>query len=143
MRNIAWPVLKLELHWSLVAGGTGCWYGPPMAWFWEQKLPWTNLPSADGQSAARSAYGVTPEASLLYACAHMMIQHGPAEARLIWFYDLDLLLRSSLEGFAWDEVIQQSRRLHWDAALFATLDSPNLASGRRCRRGMSRSSRKI
>jgi hypothetical protein len=122
MRSLSWPALKLELHWSLVAG-EAIWFGPSMVWFWDQKLPWM-YSFQDGELADRRyAFRMTPEASLLYACAHLMIQHGLAESRLIWFYDLDLLLRGNQGEFAWPDVIRQARRLHWEAALYDTLEA--------------------
>src|SRR3989304_6451529 len=62
-----------------------------------------------------------PTAHLLYLSAHAMLQHGGASARMIWFYDIHLLLSRWGGRVRWSEALEQARVLQWDAALAAAL----------------------
>jgi hypothetical protein len=123
--------LVVELHWSLV-GGERDRYAPSMNWFWEQ----TELlslrrgveePGSGGElSPLRSCtlaplLTLTPTAHLLYLAAHLMLQHGGAKAQLIWFYDIDLLIRREADRLDWDELLCRAREFRWEIALHAAL----------------------
>lgn len=64
---------------------------------------------------------LTPTAHLLYLAAHTMLQHGGARASLIWFCDLDLLIRRQADRLDWDELLRRAREFRWAAALLAAL----------------------
>ncbi|NOZ29697.1 MAG: nucleotidyltransferase family protein [Chloroflexi bacterium] len=117
----------VELHWNLVAGDAD-WRTPPLDWFWAQVEPL----SVDGEAlgaecvgerdAARVClYMLTPTAHLLYLSAHLMLQHGGAQAYLLWLYDLHLLVSRCGERLDWDLLAQQARAFQWTAALRAAL----------------------
>jgi hypothetical protein len=50
-----------------------------------------------------------------------MLQHGGAQASLLWFCDLDLVVRRQPDRLDWDELLHRSREFHWAAALHAAL----------------------
>jgi len=50
-----------------------------------------------------------------------MLQHGGARASLLWFCDLDLLVRRQADRLDWDELSRRAREFHWAAALRAAL----------------------
>ncbi len=60
----------------------------------------------------------TPGAQLLHLASHAVLEHGGAESALgIWFYDIDQLMRRWGDGVHWDEILAQSQKLAWEAAL--------------------------
>lgn len=73
---------------------------------------------------------LTPTAHLLYLAAHLMLQHGGAQARLIWYYDLHLLIGqagdrldpSTGSGLRWEELLARAREFRWAPALHAALE---------------------
>jgi hypothetical protein len=59
---------------------------------------------------------------MLYIAAHHVLQHGDlSERRLIWFYDLHLLLARCGERIDWEAVFYQARRFAWSSALVEAL----------------------
>jgi len=52
----------------------------------------------------------------------MALQHGMAEARLIWLVDVYLLLQKHGVGFEWRDLVDSTRELGWKAALLTVLD---------------------
>jgi hypothetical protein len=108
--------MTLELHHSLVADKSFK-YAVPVDWFWSQ----TEL--LDGASQARfgNLYMLTPEAQVLYASAHAMLQHGGKNTPLRWFYDLDRLIVTYAGRMDWDLLLSQARAFEWGSALNAAL----------------------
>ena len=51
-----------------------------------------------------------------------MLQHGMTTARLIWLFDVHLLLGQNRDELNWDELADEAQKLGWESALFATLD---------------------
>jgi hypothetical protein len=111
----AQPVV-VELHWNLI-GGDADWRTPPTDWFWSQAVP------LDGPAAGAPALAckLNPQAHLLYMAAHLMLKHGGGEARLLWFYDLYLLVQRYQDEIDWNELLRQARRFHWTAAVRTAL----------------------
>lgn len=101
--------VAVELHWSLV-GGDSDWRSPPLDWFWEQ-------------TEERTVLQLTSTAHLLYLAAHLMLQHGGARARLLWYYDIHLLVSHWESRLDWDELLNRAREFRWAAALHAALQS--------------------
>jgi hypothetical protein len=85
--------LPLEIHWTL-PGGT------PLTPSW-----WKLACSGQPQGAI-----------LLYQAAHLAIQH-PAAPRLIWLYDLHLLLTHPARPFDWPALFDLAASLGWLPAL--------------------------
>lgn len=115
--------LCVELHWTLV-GGEHHHHPPSMSWFWSQTEPLTPspaLPQCWGRAGVGVRVTLTPTAHLLHLAAHLMLQHGGAQARLLWFYDLDLLIRRQAGRVDWEELLRRAREFHWAAALHAAL----------------------
>lgn len=118
------PRRFVELHTSLISIAAD-WRTPPIAWFWQQTEPWTGpQPAGFGP-----VLHLTPTANLLYLAAHLMLQHSAANTRLIWLYDLHMLLTRCAERIDWDVVVQQAETFEWTAALQAALARTQAAFG--------------
>ena len=101
--------IGLELHWRLVAGRED-WRSPPMDWFLSR-----------AEQYGSHALQLSPTDNLLYLAVHLMLQHGAAEARLIWFYDLHLLITSEPARLDWDTVVERAAAWRWSVAVHAAL----------------------
>ena len=104
------PKVKVELHWGLV-GGQDTWYHPAIEWFWDQ---------TESFDARLSILALTPTANTLYLAAHIWVQHGLSQAKLLWFYDLHLIISKYHKSIVWEELIDQSRNFQWEVALNET-----------------------
>ena len=107
----------LELHQRLI-GGADDWRSPNEAWVWLQAVP----PMLGG----RGAHTLNTPAHIAYISAHQALQHGLADARLIWFYDVYALLgRAALlnahEQPDWEALASLAAQNEWSASLRATL----------------------
>lgn len=102
--------VPVDLHWALLAGSAD-WRGAPLGWFRQRTEPW-RPPAAyfTAGGPPDAALQLTPTASLLYQCAHLVLQHGQDPVRLIWVYDLHLLASAAVD---WDDLAAQARRLGW------------------------------
>jgi hypothetical protein len=112
--------ISLEIHWGLIAGSAD-WRVAPAEWFWQQTEPWTPPPAhASALEPYREALlRFNPTAQLLYLAAHLVLRHGYTPARLIWLYDLHLLIcRSPID---WRLLISQAYALGWAPALALAL----------------------
>lgn len=107
----------IELHWNLVAGDAD-WRAPDVDWFWRQTELWPGIEDLGCPAALQ----LTPLASVLYLSAHAMLQHGGARARLLWFYDIHLLVERSRNAIHWRDVIDKARDFRWDAAVARALE---------------------
>jgi hypothetical protein len=105
------PNVKVELHWGLV-GGQDTWYHPTIEWFWDQ----TEIFDANLNTLT-----LTPTAHTLYLAAHIWLQHGLSQAKLLWFYDLHLIINKFHKIIKWEELIYQSHNFQWTVALYETL----------------------
>ena len=139
LRGGSQPSVTVEVHWGLVAGDAD-WRSPPIDWFWTQTEEWKGI-REQGKKGKREqgsstfelfplstyslsplfALQLTPTAHLLYLAAHLMLQHGGARARLLWFYDLHLLLTRYADRLNWDELLGRAEAFRWTAALYAAL----------------------
>ena len=107
----------LELHWGLV-GGEYDQRSPPMAWVWSQ----VHQPEFQ-ELDKRQFQMLDAPAHILFICAHMALQHGLSEARLIWFYDVYLLLQSYGDRMIWNKLLSGARQSGWGASLDAMLSA--------------------
>lgn len=117
----------VELHWGLLAGSAD-WRSAPLEWFWQRTEPWrppeAYLAAGGPPEAARQ---LAPTAALLYQCAHLVLQHGPFFARLIWVYDLHLLVtRATID---WADFVGQARALGWGEVARAALEQAHTCFG--------------
>ncbi|HEY0607711.1 MAG TPA: nucleotidyltransferase family protein [Herpetosiphonaceae bacterium] len=106
--------VTVELHWRLVAGAAD-WRSPAHDWFWQQIELWQS------ESDTPTVWQLTPAAHLLYLAAHLVLQHGAGQARLIWLYDLHLLVTRHGEHISWPATIAQAQHFHWTDALHTAL----------------------
>jgi hypothetical protein len=104
--------ILLELHWSLI-GGDYDRNSPPIEWAWQQTKQF--------QINELVVQSLNHPAHLLYLSAHLALQHGFAEARLIWFYDVYTILQSQEHEFDWSRLLAQGRELGWITSLVETL----------------------
>lgn len=107
----------IELHWNLVAGDAD-WRAPDVDWFWHQSVPWPGIEDLGCPGTLQ----LTPLANVLYLSAHAMLQHGGARARLVWLYDIHLVVERSADSIDWRHVIDQARDFRWDAAVARALE---------------------
>jgi hypothetical protein len=110
--------VTVELHWRLVAGAADP-RSPSHDWWQQQIEPWPPLAPA----STPRAWQLQPAAQLLYLAAHLVLQHGSGQARLIWLYDLHLLLTQEQERIDWSATIAQAETLRWTAALHTALQA--------------------
>jgi len=109
-----------ELHWSLV-GGDGDWRAPDLDWFWAETESWQMQEESRGSRAPLAALQLRPTAHLLYLAAHLMLQHGGAQSRLLWEYDIHLLVTEWGRQIHWEELGHRARGFRWAPALHAAL----------------------
>lgn len=102
----------IELHLGLV-GGRSDWRAPDVAWFWEHTETFALPGGSDGARARR----LDATAHLLYACAHAVLQHGAAQAPLIWLYDLHAIATRWGEALDWAELRERARLHRWSDAV--------------------------
>lgn len=107
----------VELHWGLV-GGRDDRRGASVSWFWESTQPFS-LPSQPFDPECIRA--LNPTSNLLYLCGHLFLEHGGASERLLWLYDIHLLLCQKADEIKWDEVIKKAGELGWTQPLFSGL----------------------
>jgi hypothetical protein len=118
---------SLDVHWRLISGASD-WRSPSTEWFWKQTVPWVmaaELLDGDLQRAWLSqpdqTFQFTATAHLLYNATHLMLGHGSGQMRLIWLYDLHLLLTGYPEQISWDELLEQAAIFRWSEPLRAAL----------------------
>ena len=111
-KNAAHP-LVVELHHSLVADKTYS-YAVPVDWFWEQM---ELLHSPFSTVSFENLLKLKPEAQILYAAAHAILQHGEGSAPLRWFYDVDSLVRHYETSIDWKLLCSQVQTVEWGSAL--------------------------
>jgi hypothetical protein len=97
----------LELHFHLLGSAKSLLPLEKLNWFWTQT-----------QNLTQDKTSLTilkPEAHLLYLIAHVILQHGEIQFRLIWYFDLHLLITSA--NLDWQFVIDQAVALRWTYAV--------------------------
>ncbi len=112
----------IELHWNLIANEAD-WRAPDVTWFWQHTCAWFPCNDAQQWGDIPPVLQFTPTVQVLYLAAHLALQHGGAGARLIWLYDLHLLLTQKDAHIDWTLLIEQARRLRWAAGIAAALDA--------------------
>ncbi|MBI4771700.1 MAG: nucleotidyltransferase family protein [Chloroflexi bacterium] len=112
--------LRLELHWSLVAG-EGSLHRPAMAWFWA-RTERVSLP--EGQATI-----LTPTAHLLFLAAHLGLQHGGVAARLRWLADLHYLITGAGARIEWPALVAAARDFRWAAGAHLALEGAQTCFG--------------
>jgi hypothetical protein len=98
---------KVEFHWDLIAGKGHRRYRPQIGWFWECKSVVN-----DQLLGGIGGYILTPAAHWLYLTGHLKYKHLGRE-RLLWYYDLYLLLQQHGEQINWDLLLESSGQFNW------------------------------
>jgi hypothetical protein len=109
--------ITLELHRNLVAGKAFT-YSIPVDWFWKQTEP---LKPISSKMRFKNLLMLTPEAQIVYAAGHAMLQHGGNNTPLRFFFDIDCVIRHFEESIDWDLVLSQAKSFEWGSALNAFL----------------------
>ncbi|MGB8643716.1 MAG: nucleotidyltransferase family protein [Anaerolineae bacterium] len=84
----------------------------PAAWLWAQTTP--------VQLDGRTALTLTPTAQLFHLAAHYALHHS--EERLLWLYDLALLMSGAGRPIDWESVVGQARAFGLVQAIQLTLE---------------------
>jgi hypothetical protein len=107
--------VTLELHWSLTGISL-----PTHTEFYrgiqERAVNW----GRPDESGVR-ALSLCPEDQLLYLAAHLRLQHPGEHSRLIWYYDLHLLVEKCGDGLDWSGMLKRRAPQAWMQGLFRTL----------------------
>jgi hypothetical protein len=103
LRGGAGNGIILELHFQLLGGDSLRLSKQYLAWFWQHTMTI--------KTEKFSFVGFTPEAHLLYLCAHIGLHHGLHEFVLKRYLDLHLLMRQTT--ISWETVITQAVELRW------------------------------
>jgi hypothetical protein len=104
---------QVELHWDLV-GGDGSRYRPDIDWFWAQ--------TTVIRIGSTSALILSPTAHLLHAAVHASLKHGGDANRLLWLYDLHLIIKQRHQDIDWHCFVEKAREFHWGPAVGDALD---------------------
>lgn len=121
--------VNLELHFRLLAPTMRApLEDAQMEWFWEQ--------TGELSQAGPSFRVLKPEASLLYLCAHAVLQHEEKALDLLHLLDLHLLV--SQGALDWDLVMEQAAALGWTYAVEAALGRLPALYGTRLPEGLLR-----
>jgi len=99
----------VELHWGLVASQQDR-RAASVSWFWDNSELFSSLNrQPDGHSLVRA---LTPTSNLLYLCGHLFLEHGASE-RLLWLYDIYLLLTHCAQHIDWELLINKADEFGW------------------------------
>lgn len=113
----------LEIHWCLIVGAADK-RSPAMQWFWQQTEEWRPKHQPQirqaGASPRATVLQLSRIAQLLYLAAHLVLQHGQGQQRLIWLYDIHLLITHEHQ-LDWDIILEQAKTWGWSAALYTVL----------------------
>ena len=119
------PPVHVELHWSLNSGEASYYY-PDIAWFWQR----VETAATDNfiSNQTQVTYLLNPTANTLFLAAHLMLKHGLfkhgiSRARLIWSYDLHLIISQYSEQIDWRSMAQAALRFNWSHAVQAALQN--------------------
>jgi hypothetical protein len=117
MQKTGTHTITLELHRSLVANETYS-YAVPVDWFWEQT---ESLKPLSSKMCFDNLLSLKPEAQVLYAAGHAMLQHGGKNTPLRFYFDIDCLIRRYEKDMDWDLLLSQAKSFEWASALDAFL----------------------
>ena len=102
-------LVHVELHyWLLGRDHSELLPEEQLRWFWSQTQ---EIECAPGDTLLT----FTPEAHLLYLCAHALLQHGEARMRLLHFLDLNYLVEHTAPD--WDLLVEKAVELRWSYAV--------------------------
>jgi hypothetical protein len=103
--------VPVELHWDLIRRAERQ-TEPDLDRIWRQARPWT----VDGVGVL----AMSPEDLLLHLCLHLASEFHSFE-QLLWFSDIDALLRHPNHPLDWPRLIQMARADQAARAVYTTL----------------------
>jgi len=107
--------VNLELHWSL----TGITLPAQAEFFQDVRARAVTWRRPDGSGV--QALTLSPEDQLLYLAAHLWLQHPGDNSRLIWYYDLHLLVEQCGNELDWSVIRERRLPRAWTLGLYRTL----------------------
>ncbi len=118
--------IHMEIHWDLV-GSAASTNTCDIEWFWSQCVAYPGL-KEDAHAGSTAAdelakrcdgrlWVLNPTGQLLHLAAHLMLKHSRGKTRLIWFYDLAMLLDKEENGIVWDLAVEKAIEWGWGEAL--------------------------
>jgi len=105
----------VEVHWNLI-GSDYDKKAPPIEYLWDHKQQ-IRIPNSD-----QIFFTVNDYIHIVYGCAHIALQHGISESRLIWYYDIYRLLGSLGENLDWGVLRDTAQELGWCTSLLLVLE---------------------
>lgn len=105
--------IALELHYSLIGLRSKLLTPEQLDWFWAH----TRVLQANDLTFTC----FTPEAELLYLCAHAILQHGETEFLLHRYLDLHLLIQKN-PALDWNSILEQAIDARWTYAVQRALE---------------------
>jgi hypothetical protein len=105
--------VAVELHYRLIPLRSQLLRPEQMEWFWSQ----TRVLAYDDLRLT----ALTPEADLLYLCAHCILMHGEFSFFLQRFLDVHLLIQKNPQ-LDWNMVVERAVTLRWTFAVARTLE---------------------
>ncbi|RPI25576.1 MAG: hypothetical protein EHM61_14015 [Acidobacteria bacterium] len=106
----------VEIHWTL-SGVPRQLEARLVGWLWQKVEPFDLQKSANGTSDR--VLVLSPTAALLVSAAHQADQHRVR--RLLWLYDIHLLLSQEAERINWAEAEVRAEEFGWFCVLRAAL----------------------
>jgi hypothetical protein len=112
--------VDIELHWILA-------YSNPYhqaalnEWFWAQTAPWDLPLQHTPMHTVSQVYQFSPTAQVLALIAHLVIHHKYTIERLIWLYDLHLIIDQNAHQLDWQDLLLRARMAGWDSGLILVL----------------------
>ena len=100
--------VAVELHYALIGLRSKILPASQLKWFWTQ--------TRAIQHSAMEFIAFTPEAELLYLCAHAILQHGETEFLLQRYLDLHLLIEKN-PALDWQLILERAIELRWTYAV--------------------------
>jgi hypothetical protein len=104
--------VTVEVHWNLI-GSSRAQTERYLERVWERAAPLVN--------GDRSVCRMHPIDCLPYLCAHLIWQHPQRQARLIWYYDLYLLLKRYGSDLDWGMLVEVALESGWAQPLYHAL----------------------
>lgn len=128
------PRTSIDLHWDLFVP---LYYRRRLdrEWFWRHTQPWdleNGSPRREREGAAvptlagAPALRLDPTAQFVHLAVHAGLNHQHAP-RLLWLYDLALLLHGHGDEIAWDDVVRYASSAALGRSMVAVLDQVQIA----------------
>jgi hypothetical protein len=111
-------LMAMELHWDLGSAYTRR-ARPPLEWFFSHLMEFE--PRA-GVPRSPKLRVFDPTAQFVHSAFHLLLQNTREERRLIWSFDLHLLVTEWGARLDWEEIVAQARAWHWTGLLSGLLD---------------------